>query len=346
MRYGVRRRSFLGASGALLACGPRIARATGGRDIADPASTHQIRVMLSGDAGSAPVPQPVDAFTFSWSGINYRGTFATVPLAGGRLALVNTLPVDAYLYGVVSKEVSAGWPAAAIDAQAILARSYALAKLRPDKPYDVSATSSDQVYGGISSESVEVRASVDATAGTVVTYRGALATIAYSSCCGGHTASAADVWGGALAYLTGVQDPYCRIAPDYRWQREIPYATASRALESVLAGLGDLTSIELRDVDPSGRPRNVALIGELGETTMKTSAFRLALDPNVVRSTFLRSVRVLRDDSAPATLAIEGSGRGHGVGLCQWGARGLAQTGASAAQIVAFYFSATALGRL
>ncbi|MEO6990802.1 MAG: SpoIID/LytB domain-containing protein [Candidatus Baltobacteraceae bacterium] len=339
----MRRRVFLGVCGGALALAPRAVRASGGLDIGDPVATHAMRVLLADDDGRTR-PQTIDDSRFAWNGRSYRGQVQFVPLPNGRTGIVNVVPLDAYLYGVVTKEVGAGWPRAALEAQAIVARTYALGKLRPDRPYDVVASSSDQVYGGIEGETVEARDAVDATAGTAVTYRNAPAQVAFSSCCGGHSESSADAWGGAFAYLNGVVDPYCADSPEYRWHREIAYDVAAHALGRQLAGIGDLARVDLRDPDASGRPRTVALVGTSGESTLKTSAFRSALGASSVRSTFLRSVNVVREGSAPGTVAIDGNGNGHGVGMCQWGARGLAAIGADAAAIVAFYFPTTVLG--
>jgi stage II sporulation protein D len=104
---------------------------------------------------------------------------------------------------------------------------------------------------------------------------------------------------------------------------------------------GTLTGTALTDADPTGRPRGVALLGAT-LATIPVADFRRALGYDVVRSLWLRAVRIDATQAAPQ-LVIEGSGRGHGVGLCQWGARYFASSGASAADIVAFYFPGTAL---
>jgi stage II sporulation protein D (peptidoglycan lytic transglycosylase) len=306
-----------------------------------------MRVLLGSDATQTPVARFVDAYRFEWSGRPYRGRFESVSLPGGRTGLVNVVPLDAYLYGVVSKEVSAGWPRAALETQAILARTYALGKQRPGKPYDVVAGESDQVYGGIDAEAVEARDAVDATAGAVVMFGSTRAHVAFGSCCGGHTEDAAELWGASFPYLRGVVDPHCTSAPDYVWERDVPYDTFSRAFGSVLDGVGDLDRVELRDVDPSGRARRVALVGRRSTYEMKTTAFRNAIGPSIVRGTLIATVNLLRagGNASPTTVSIAGRGRGHGVGLCQWGARGMATDGAGMEAILQFYFPGTSIGR-
>jgi stage II sporulation protein D len=338
----MKRRAFVAAAGAAALFAPRAARATGGLDVGEAQVQHTVRVLLASGDAFAP-PSQLDAWHFAWNGRTYRGTFTFVTLDDGRRGLLNALPLDAYLPGVLGAEVSAGWPAAAQQAQAIVARTYALLKLRPGKIYDVTAGDADQRYGGIESESVEGRAAVDATLGTIVTYRGGAAHVAFSSCCGGRTADAVDVWRTPYPYLRSVDDPHCAESPEFRWEAFVPYDGLARALD--LGRLGAPRAVELREIDGSGRPRTVAFSGSGPEVEIATRDLRSAAGPSVVRSTYLREVR-LQTDGAQRMLAIDGNGRGHGVGLCQWGARGMATSGARADEIVAFYFAGTALGHV
>lgn len=335
----MRRRAFLAsASAALGALVPRAASATGGLDVGEARASHEMRVLLA--SGAFAPAQSVDDWHFDWNGGTYRGSVAAVTLPDGRAGLVNALPLDAYLYGVVSREVSASWPRSAQETQAIVARTYALGKLRPAQPYDVVASESDQRYGGIPAETVEGRGAVDATAGTVVTYLGNPARVAYGSCCGGHSADAASVWGAALPYLRGVPDPNCAGTPEYRWQLELTHATLAAALGAPFAAIGEVQSAALRNLDESGRPGSLVFTGASSSFEVATRAFRDAVGPGVVRSTLLLGVAV-RDGG----LHIDGGGRGHGVGLCQWGSRVLGAAGWAAADIVRFYFPGTSLGR-
>jgi stage II sporulation protein D len=214
----VRRKEFLIASGAFAAI-PRVARATGGLDIENAESNVAIRVLLA--SGSFGPAEPLDGWRFAWDGRTYRGTVGSVRLLDGSMGLVNTVPLDAYLYGVLGKEISPSWPHASQQAQAIASRTYALLKLRPDRPYDVVAAESDQHYGGIEGESVECRAAIDATAAQIITYANLPAHVAYSSCCGGVTANAADVWKTPQPYLSSVVDPYCADAPNFEWSVDV-----------------------------------------------------------------------------------------------------------------------------
>jgi len=334
------RRAFVTLAGAALVGFPRVACATGGLDIAAPESQHTVRVLLA--SGAFEAPQPVDSWRFAWSGRTFRGSFGIVVLPDGRPGLVNTLPLDAYLYGVLSKEVAASWAPGAQQAQAIVARTYVLSKLRPEGTYDVVAGQGDQIYGGIESETVEGRASVDATAGTIVTFGGLPAHVAYSACCGGRTADAADVWKTPVPYLTSIADPHCAGTPGFAWQVELPFGTVAGAFGAQLAGIGALRSVDVRVDDPAARPRAIAFVGTASTFETTPAVFRTAVGSSLIRSAFVRQVAV---EAGGTSLAVRGTGHGHGVGLCQWGARVMGGQGAAAADIVSFYLPGTALGR-
>ncbi len=312
--------------------------ATGGLDVWDPLAP-QIRVLVASDT-RGETPRVAADGTFAFGGKRWRGAPSTVGTAGAAMALVTTIDVDLYLQGVVPLEAPPSWPAPALQAQAIVARTYALGRRSLSRAWDVRADESDQRWGGVEAEHPAATAAIQATRGRTLLYGGGPAQVFYSSCCGGHTADAAAVWNGApLPYLRGVDDPYCAPAPDYRWSQSV---TLERAVAAFGARTGGtLVGTALTEADPSGRPRGVALLGT-ASATIPVGEFRRALGSDVVRSLWLRTVRIDAAQAVPR-LVIEGSGRGHGVGLCQWGARYFAASGASAADIVAFYFPGTSL---
>ena len=329
----IARASFLGGIAAAATA------ATGGLDVWD-SSGPQIRVLVTGDLRGS-LPQVLADGTFVLGGRRWRGAPSTVGMPDGRMALVTTLDVDRYLQGVVPLESPPSWPAPALEAQAIVARTFALGRRSMSRPYDVQATDSDQRWGGVDAETAPTSAAVQLTRGQTLTYDGGPAAVFYSSCCGGHTADIASAWGGApLPYLRGVADPHCVPAPDYRWRRELPLSQVIAAFGARTGGT--IAGASLADADDTGRPRAVILTGS--ETvSVPIAAFRRALGYDAIRSPWLRALHVDGTD-AGARLVVEGSGRGHGVGLCQWGARYFAAAGAPAAEILAFYFPGTAVG--
>ncbi len=302
--------------------------ATGGLDIWDPP-----------DAASPAPPAPFPSAPPGSVAPAPGGTTVRVQLADGSIV---ALDLETYLCGVVPFEMPASWPAAALEAQAIIARTYALQKRTLSRAYDLVATDADQRYGGPAAARPASTAAVDATRGLTLGFRGGPASVFYSSCCGGHSADAAELWGRAgLPYLRGVADPYCTASPDYRWERNVPVDRARAVLADRVPGA--LVGAQLADPDDSGRPRSVTLRDDAGDAVVLTvTELRERLGTDTVRSLWLREIDVDRTQAAPLVV-IEGSGRGHGVGLCQWGARGMALAGASAPDILAQFFPGTAV---
>ncbi|MFN2461236.1 MAG: SpoIID/LytB domain-containing protein [Candidatus Velthaea sp.] len=313
---------------------------TGGLDVWSTPAPALLRVLIAADRGTE-LPQADGSAGFSFGGKRWRGRPAVVPLAPGREGVVANLDVDAYLYGVVPLEASAGWPAAALQAQAIVARTYALAKRTLSRPYDVVLGESDQRYGGLAAESPATNAAVDATRGQILAYAGGPASVFYAACCGGHTADAAELWGrNTLPYLRGVPDPYCAAAPDYRWQRRIVLERFAAALGA--RGPGAISAFAVGPPDGAGRPRTIEIVGTAGRSTLTPAQLRAAIGPDIVRSTWIRAMSIDTTQAGPQVV-IEGSGRGHGVGFCQWGARFMSADGAGARDILALYFPGTTI---
>lgn len=333
------RRNFLQVSAAGFICIlPSWAAARDSEsDPADNSGTASLRVLLGG--GQA---RQVDRQTFTYDGRLYRGTFAYSQSG----EVISTVPVEQYLYSVVSREMPRSWPSAALQAQAIAARTYVLQRSSPKRNYDVVTSEADQVYTGVDAESPATTAAVDASAGKVLRYDNAFATIAYSSCCGGHTEAAADAWAGGstAAYLQGVVCPNCSDSPWYRWSRSFAIDRLNVALGSRIASIGAIVTVEIGDRDASGRARFVNVSGPDGRVEISATDFRRALGTRAVPSVFLRRIAIDGDGQDARKVSVDGAGLGHGVGLCQWGAHGMARNDASAEDILAFYFPGTGVG--
>lgn len=343
MRPAPSRAAFL-ALGASALLATAVARAQSDADPATSANAPALRVLLGQGMVQGGAPGNGG---FSFDGRPYRGTYSELP--DGRI--VNTVDVERYLYSVVPREMPPAWPAAALQAQALCARTYVLQRSNPARGYDLVPSEADQVYAGISSESAAGSAAVDATAGQVLRFGSGYASIAYSSCCGGHTEASADAWGSTFVpYLGGVACPYCTDSPNYRWSVQLGLDAVAARFTDRTESVGNLTSIRISSVDASGRARTFDLIGDRGTATVKGSAFRLAVGPRVLRSLLIVSLAPSGDGSSDAppqarsTVFIEGGGLGHGVGMCQWGARGMALAGHTARDVVSFYFPGTEIG--
>jgi stage II sporulation protein D len=218
----------------------------------------------------------------------YRGSLV-VHAEGRKLTVINRLPLDRYLRGVVPWEMPDHWHPEALKAQAVVARSYALATLKPGKLFDVYDDVRSQVYGGIRAEAVSTNLAVGATAGRVLTWNGEIATTFYHSTSGGRTAAIEDVWPRAtpLPYLVSVPDPHDRRSKHHRWG---PFRLTPAELAKKLKakGVEDL----LVERAPSGRVSRLALATTTGKRTIPAQDFR---DVMGLRSTWF-NVRVLRLD--------------------------------------------------
>jgi len=206
----------------------------------------------------------------------YRGTLV-VSLVGGKLQAVNRLTLERYLWGVVPGEMPSGWHPEALKAQAVAARSYALASRRTGGSFDVYADTRSQVYGGMQAEDPRTSAAVEATRGTVVLFEGKVAWTYFSSSSGGRTAAIEDVWPDAepQPYLVSVDDPYDTISPHHDWG---PIAFTASELERRLGARVPAGLAELRvEANASGRAGTVTAIGKDGQRTISGWDVRIAL---------------------------------------------------------------------
>ncbi|MFQ4139132.1 SpoIID/LytB domain-containing protein [Nodosilinea sp. PGN35] len=263
----------------------------------------------------------------------YRGRVLVVPTEGG-LTAVNWVDIEAYLYGVVGSEMPTSWPQEALKAQAVAARSYAL--YRRDRTqnqlFDVGGTTSHQVYKGLAAEAPSVQAAVNATQGQVLTYGGQIIEAVFHSSSGGYTENSEDIWQRPTPYLRSVAD-YDQEAPVFQWSETF----SAQQIEQRITGIGRLQGVSTERATPQGRIVSIRLQGSRGTRTLTGTELRQALG---LRST-LCSITVMGD-----TIRVDGRGYGHGLGMSQWGARGLAARGHNYQQILAHYYQGTALSNL
>lgn len=251
-------------------------------------------LQLAVDGGPAQALTPPLTFTPAGGskltlGRTYRGRIV-VDVLNGRLRAINVLPLEQYLYGVVPAEMPYTWLPAALQAQAVAARSYALASRKAAAPFDVYADGRSQMYLGISAEKPAATEAVDETAGEVLLYAGHVATTFFSSSTGGWTQSAADAFGGAgKPYLPSVRDPYDGISPYHNWG---PVAVTAKTLGKSLGVSGRIVDATVaRNSSKRVKTLKVTSLshGEQGTTSVSGSAATSAL---ALRSTWF-SVGVL-----------------------------------------------------
>jgi len=264
---------------------------------------------------------------------SYRGVLE-LSTANGAVLVINELPLEEYLVGVINSEISSTWPMESVKAQAVIARTYAMAKRieRRAAPFHLEATVMDQVYAGSDLEDSRAARGVHETAGQVLTHHGKPIQAFYHATCGGKTEDSAHVWGASLPYLQGVDCQYCALGNSNTWEQSLSLTRLESALK--LSGLSD---IRLGPRNSRGRLKTVLLSTSRGLVTMPATKFRMAVGSTVIKSTNF-TVRVDGD-----SVFFSGSGYGHGVGLCQWGAKQRALDGFSYSEILSYYYPGTEL---
>ncbi|MDX2183174.1 MAG: SpoIID/LytB domain-containing protein [Gemmatimonadaceae bacterium] len=295
-------------------------------------------------------------------GRRYRGRLRLVPTDSG-LAVVNMLGLEAYLRGVVPREIGprTAAEAAAVEAQAIAARSYTVVRLRETsgRPWDVVGTVLNQAYGGVDAETPVADDAVAATAGLVLLYDGKVINATFHAACGGRTATAPELWRTrGEPWLVSVDDtdpatgrPYCERSPRFRWTARYTadqlQTLATRWLAQYggapTGGLGRVHGVRIAGRTPTGRVASVAFTTDRGTYTVRANDVRFVLrsaNGELLNST---SFDVAGPDGSGG-IELNGHGHGHGVGMCQWGAIGRARAGQDARTILRTYFPGTTIG--
>jgi stage II sporulation protein D len=313
----------------------------------------------------------------TWNGKRYRGELTLVATDSGVLA-VNRLPVEEYLRGVVPLEIGPRTAAehAAIEAQAVAARSYTYVRLGgptgasraspSGRPYDMVSTVDDQVYGGADAERPVTDAAVAATEGQVITYAGRVVNAPYHSTCGGSTAEVSEVWyrQPSEPYLRPVSDRipgsedryYCDASPRFRWSRSYDAASLSATLERYLrsyasvgpGGVGAVRFVAPTGTTPSGRAAGLRIDTDRATYTLRGNDVRFVLRASggeILNSTYFSVEPSVGPNGHVSQLTIRGTGYGHGIGMCQWGAIGRARAGQDYRTILRTYYPGTELGR-
>jgi len=275
------------------------------------------------------------------NGKPFRGKAEIAVDTDGKLVVINELPLEDYLKGVINKEISSSWEIDAVMAQAIVARTYALYKKRnrTNSFYDLESSVLDQVYGGAETEDSRVRYAVENTYGLVLTYNGELIKPYYFSTCGGSTEDSKNVWGDDQPYLKRVRCKYCKNSPVFNWNQRLPVSKIENSLRSAGYKIKGINSIKILSRYESGRVHRIQINGSSGTVTISGVDFRKILGYDIIKST-------LFDVEIEEGYAIfNGHGAGHGVGLCQWGAKGMAEAGFNYKEILEHFFPGTIIKR-
>jgi len=335
------------------------------RALADPACDTTIRVLLERRGSAFSLISQGEPHTFelaslgrlrvngvvqkTWrsepgqsrlAGQRVPGVLTVVPL-GGRMALIAEVPLETYVAGVLKGEIPALWKAHALRAQAVASRSYGLHQrlsTSARRPYDVEANTRHQVFA-LGRPLKSVARAVEATRCEVLTWRGEPILAAFHSASGGRTASSQEVWGKHLSYLTSNEVKGEDDSPDTYWRTAVSRTTMGELLEGMGLGVGEVWAAQVLSRSESGRVVKLRFMGSEGEIRLSGQKFRSLVGESALKSTlFELSVN-------EGTFVFVGSGRGHGVGMSQWGAQGMARQGALYTEILSSFYPGTHLTR-
>ncbi len=303
----------------------------------------------------------------------YRGEIHLLPFPAG-MTIVNRLTMEEYLYAVVPSEMPSSWPAAALEAQAIAARTYAFAHLDSyeKRGFDLMGSVVSQAYNGVKSETRAVRRAVDATRGQILTYNGKPISAFYSANSGGYSAVPPVTWNFKPPYLQAVPDklvpahdglpspaklaawvtqrinsyaahPKYSSRSAYRWQVIVPCAEIEYRVNKQKT-IGRITDLHTLGRATCGRVEQVLIKGTEGQIVVRGDAIRSTLGG--LRSNLFTIEPKFGKDGLPEFFIFTGAGYGHGVGMDQSGAAGMAADGYSAADILAHYYPGATLTTL
>jgi len=315
-----------------------------------------------------------------YEGKRYRGELVVTPNNGG-LLVVNRLGVESYLRGVVPLEIGDRKPGeeAAVEAQAVAARSYTYVKMNEagDRAFDMYGSIQDQAYGGVDAEKPITDAAVNSTRDMVIKYAGRIISTPYHSTCGGRTASVSEVWWRQpdQPYLRPVSDQipgtdkfYCDPSGRFRWTSTFDQDQLRATLEKYLGSvtpaseppvalpasaprlaLGKITGFRVEGRTASDRVSQVSIQTERGNYVVRGNDVRFILRTpggSLLNSTYFTAETTSDGAGGIGSLVIRGGGYGHGIGMCQFGAIGRARAGQDFRTILTTYYPGTTVSRV
>lgn len=334
--------------------------------------------------GKCFVLAPEDGGRLSLQGRKYHGRFQVSLSSKASMLILNLVELEDYLRGVVPAEMPPLWPAEAVRAQAVAARTYAVQRAlqNRDAPFDLYATTADQLYLGADKEHAASDAAITATQGKVITYQGQPIIAYYHAASGGHTRN------GTLPYLVGVESP--EESGHDSWRVELTLQELAHALRKTGEDLGELRGVSVSQNDLDTGTSALDIRGTAGSTQISPSRLRSLIGVDVVKSPSFtveiqggmglsrefreihhwmrvdavsayreKEVKVryctvtsgkltrpmyytyyaLGVEQLPDRIVLTGGGYGHGVGMSQWGAKRMAEHGATWEEILKHYYS-------
>jgi stage II sporulation protein D len=364
--------------------------------------------VYSGPIKIVPVGNTKIIVVFNGQKYRYRGSIEIdFDKEHRKLNVINIIGIEEYLYGVLKKEISPRWPAEALKAQAVAARTFAIFNMNKyiDKGYNICASTNSQAYGGVNHEDPLTNKAVNETRGVIIAYKGKAINAVYHSDSGGYTEDSENVWGSLLPYLRSVKSKFEeKVFPPYHtWTCSIDEKDLIKKLQKQGYTISSVVSIEPVNKSETGRISELAFITDNNEViNMKANNFRSLIGADLIRSTLFnikvigKEINIAKDTEdkkeiedkeeqrkstkeileqkkdwtikellelmmkrkkerekekvekmpeveivksfTPLTFIFSGSGNGHGVGMSQWGAYGMALQGSGYQDILKYYY--------
>ena len=266
----------------------------------------------------------------------YDGKIDLVRVDNKNMSVINVIDIENYVAGVIEKEMDPSWPMEALKAQAVASRSFALYRKNEakDKLYDVESTTTSQVYDGAALSPRTQKAAED-TRGMVAFYNGGVAETLFHAVAGGETENLTDVWSGeGKPYLVSRPAMFETSSPYYNWKTTLSAQELFRKLLAAGYKVGPVRSIQLSPHVISGRVRTVVIRHRNGDLKLKATVFRKIVGNRKIRSTRFSATH----NATKTSFVFRGTGYGHGVGMSQWSARGMAERGAKFSRIITHFY--------
>lgn len=282
------------------------------------------QISINGDKtkGTIYLTSKKSEAAFSVKGNSYRGTIKLLPSAySSGVTVVNAVPMEEYLLGVVPSEVSPSWHEDALKAQAVAARTYAMYHMGgfSKAGYDVTDDTRSQVYRGTAVESAATSNAIAETAGEILTSGGKPIDAVFHANGGGYTENSENVWGSQIQYLRGVKEEFSSVV-NQPWTKTVSLAEFQKRLN-----VGNLKKIELSKLKKGPmKVRDRGVSGRVKSFTVEGSKGKKTVTGDQMKSWFGLSSTLFDLDVKGKNLVITGYGSGHGLGLSQWGAEAMA----------------------
>jgi len=292
-------------------------------------------------AAGKMLDSPIDIASRSGLRVDGKPLVARVRVSArkGQLYAVAVVPLEEYVAAVVSREAPPSFRHEALSALAVAVRTYALLSMEKprDPTHDLVAGVEDQVFEGMDHIDAVFLKAAEATRGEVLSYGGALARTVYHSTCGGRTENAKDAWGKDFSFLRSVACDDCLDSPVRRWDYKMTVEEGKRVARSLGVQVKDDPAIRIAARSSTGRAARLRITSRTVSRDVSAADFRRVAGYARVRSLKMEIAR------SGDGWKITGEGYGHGVGMCQWGANGMAKRGKTHREILARYYPGTEL---